>query len=203
MNAKVESIKTKEELLANPAYKACKACGEAVHHRQKTCKACQAPSPWLAADMPPVEQRKWSAERTAREYVEILNELGVDTTDLVKVADEIAAVALIDPNAKAPVTAEEIGIAKKLAAAADMSGIAFAGGETSAQVFMARYDTQIGSVMCNFIPGQVVDDHNLITQLVELGAPMVPVVQSKGMVCCPQCKTIFPAKPPAAPRRAG
>ena len=202
MNAKVESIKTKEELLANPAYKACKACGEAVHHRQKTCKACQAPSPWLAADMPPVEQRKWSAERTTREYVEILNELGVDTTDLVKVADEIAAVALIDPNAKAPITSEEIAIAKKLASDGNVGELAFAGGETDAQVFMSKFTTQIGSVMCHFVPGHVVEDHVLIGQLQALGAPMVPVVQSKGMVCCPQCKTIFPAKAPAAPRRA-
>lgn len=201
----IESIKTKEELLQNPAYKACKACGEAVHHRQKVCKACSAPSPWLAQDQPPLETRKWSAERTTREYASILAELGVDNADLLKVADELNAVTALQANAKDALTIADVELAKKIAAANDPDNLTFAGpGDTAAQVFMARFTTQIGSVMCHFQQGQVVEDHILIGQLVELGAPMVPVVASKGMVCCPQCHTIFPAKPTAAPtRRAG
>lgn len=196
--------KTAVELLENPAYKACKACGEAVHHKNKGCKACGAPSPWKAeAEAPP--EPKWSAARTTREYIGILTELGIDTTDLVKVADEIEAIAALEPNATAPVTMADVKFAQKIAQENDHGSLAFAGpADTEAQVFMAKFTTQIGSVMCHFVKGQVVEDHVLIGQLIELNAPMVPVVTSKGMVCCPQCKTIFPAKPEAAPkRRAG
>jgi hypothetical protein len=192
------------ERLANPAYKACKACGEPVHHRNVSCKACSAPSPWKEPNEPPPEQRKWSAARTTREYIGILNELGIDTTDLVKVADEIEAVALLQADAKQSLTMADVELAKKIALENDPDRLEFNGpAETAAQVFMSKFSTQIGSVMCHFTPGMVIEDHVLIGQLIELKAPMVPVVTSKGMVCCPQCKTIFPAKPPVAPKRRG
>jgi hypothetical protein len=196
------AAKPKDELLANPAYLACKACGDPVHHRSPKCRTCTAPSPWLDRNMVEVPEAVLTPQQhieNLHKRAEMLEENGFDGSDLVKAAAELErlAAAAITFAASRTHDADVAGaIADEPVVEIDMADIDAAHHdiENGPHVFMSKFTTQIGSVMCHFMSGQVVEDHIMLGQLRELGAPMVPVVTSKGMVCCPKCKTIFPAK---------
>lgn len=201
MNATAPKL-SREDTLKNPAYRACNACAEPVHHRSATCKICHAPSPWKgdkpagdASALPPTVA-ELAANAVAATVPPATVAVPVAPLTVVASIDEHAPLAKSFLNTPTDdVTLPPAVVLPPVTDPVDE--------EAAAHVFMARFSTQIGNVMCHFKQGQIVEDFVLIEQLRALNAPIIPAVAHKGMHCCPNCKTIFAANAATPARSRG
>lgn len=63
--------------------------------------------------------------------------------------------------------------------------------EQEPYVCLEDFRLQIGNVNCPFTQGQVISDFQTLNIARELKMPIVPASKAFGMVCCPNCKTVF------------
>lgn len=202
MNATAPKL-SREDTLKNPAYRTCNACAEPVHHRSATCKVCHAPSPWKgekpatdASALPPTVA-ELAANAVANAPAAPVP-LTVVTSSATVVESIIERAPLAKDFLNTPTDDVTLPPAVVLPPVTDPVDE-----ENASHVFMAKFSTQIGNVMCHFKQGQIVEDFILIEQLRALNAPIIPAVAHKGMVCCPNCKTIFAANAATPARSRG
>jgi len=189
-------------------YRACTnpKCGRPVHYRVKVCKACMTKQVRDMSQAEPQPLRDASGVEIVRAQESAAGGEAQQPQVVTPPAPPPAAAPPRDLLSEAFGPLVQPPAASASAAAPQARVVEALPGQEGAYYVLENFNGQVDNVLCVLRRGMVLTDTNLIAQLRQIGAPIVPASQVDDLVCCPNCRTVFqPAKAAAqeSKRRVG